>query len=344
MKNWEDDDSETYCASREDLVDAAAVADVVGIDIQAVNFARQYRERVFAQFLSEYRAGRTPNPDVLCNSEIKFNAFLDHALALGAERIATGHYAQLRAPRAASSWCGRSTPRKDQTYFLHRLDQRQLAPTLFPLGQLHEERGARDRPEQKLPNAREEGLHGHLLHRREARFATSWPAICRARRGRSKRPRAHRRPTSWAWPTTRSASGRASASAACAALRPARGSSPTRTRRATRSSWCRDMATRSCYARTLEAGAMHWIAGRPPASGSRLACKTRYRMADAPCRLDRLDDGSLARHLRRRAVGADAGPVSGRLRRRALPGWGSDPGARAGPAEPQDVAAAIAAG
>ena len=89
MKNWEDDDTDLHCTSREDLIDAAAVADVIGIELEAVNFAAEYRERVFAHFLREYRAGRTPNPDVLCNSEIKFRAFLDHALALGADRIAT---------------------------------------------------------------------------------------------------------------------------------------------------------------------------------------------------------------------------------------------------------------
>jgi len=136
MKNWEDDDTDDYCTSREDLVDAAAVADVIGIELDAVNFAAEYRERVFAHFLREYEAGRTPNPDVLCNSEIKFRAFLDHALTLGADHIATGHYAriapaaegvQLRKARDAS---------KDQSYFLHRLTQEQLAPALFPVGDL----------------------------------------------------------------------------------------------------------------------------------------------------------------------------------------------------------------
>ena len=96
MKNWEDDDTDEHCTTRADLVDAASVADVVGIELEAVNFAAEYRERVFAHFLTEYRAGRTPNPDVLCNSEIKFHAFLDHALALGADAIATGHYARVR--------------------------------------------------------------------------------------------------------------------------------------------------------------------------------------------------------------------------------------------------------
>src|SRR2546427_8870213 len=103
MKNWEDDDTDEYCTSRADLVDAAAVADVIGIDLEAVNFAGEYRSRVFAQFLREYKAGRTPNPDVLCNSEIKFRVFLDHALALGADAIATGHYARLRRAAAGET-------------------------------------------------------------------------------------------------------------------------------------------------------------------------------------------------------------------------------------------------
>ena len=96
MKNWEDDDDSEYCSSRQDFIDAASVADVIGIDIEAVNFAKEYKERVFADFLREYSAGRTPNPDVLCNAEIKFRAFLDYAMAMGAECIATGHYARVR--------------------------------------------------------------------------------------------------------------------------------------------------------------------------------------------------------------------------------------------------------
>ena len=96
MKNWEDDDDDEYCSSRQDFLDAASVADVIGIDLEHVNFAAEYKDRVFAEFLREHRAGRTPNPDVLCNAEIKFKAFLDHAMRLGAERIATGHYARVR--------------------------------------------------------------------------------------------------------------------------------------------------------------------------------------------------------------------------------------------------------
>ncbi len=96
MKNWEEDDDDEYCSSRQDFLDAASVADVIGIELEHVNFAAEYKDRVFAEFLREYRAGRTPNPDVLCNAEIKFKAFLDHAVRLGAEKIATGHYARVR--------------------------------------------------------------------------------------------------------------------------------------------------------------------------------------------------------------------------------------------------------
>src|SRR6476469_6430040 len=100
MKNWEDDDDDEYCSSRQDFLDAASVADVLGIEIEHVNFAVEYRDRVFAEFLRAYQAGRTPNPDVLCNAEIKFKALLGHAMRLGAERIATGHYARVRAGAA----------------------------------------------------------------------------------------------------------------------------------------------------------------------------------------------------------------------------------------------------
>ena len=141
MKNWEDDDNDAYCSTRQDWLDAVSVADVLGIDIEAVNFAAEYKDRVFAEFLREYQAGRTPNPDVLCNAEIKFKAFLDHALRLGADAIATGHYARVRrvdeAAGARFELLKAIDASKDQSYFLHRLNQAQLSKTLFPLGELH---------------------------------------------------------------------------------------------------------------------------------------------------------------------------------------------------------------
>ena len=143
MKNWEDDDDSAYCSTRQDWLDAASVADVIGIDIEAVNFAAEYRDRVFAEFLREYSAGRTPNPDVLCNAEIKFKAFLDYAMRMGAAWIATGHYARVRRVPDADAPDGLRhellrglDASKDQSYFLHRLSQAQLSRAMFPVGEL----------------------------------------------------------------------------------------------------------------------------------------------------------------------------------------------------------------
>jgi tRNA-uridine 2-sulfurtransferase len=152
MKNWEDDDDDEYCSTREDLIDAVSAAETIGIDIEAVNFAAEYRERVFSSFLAEYKAGRTPNPDVLCNAEIKFKAFLDHAMKLGAERIATGHYARVEEREGAFALLKGLDPSKDQSYFLHRLTQSQLARTLFPVGHLLKSDVRRIAREAGLPN------------------------------------------------------------------------------------------------------------------------------------------------------------------------------------------------
>ncbi|NIC41368.1 tRNA 2-thiouridine(34) synthase MnmA [Aquabacterium sp. A08] len=175
MKNWEDDDDSEYCSSRQDWLDAASVADVIGIDIEHVNFAAEYKDRVFAEFLREYQAGRTPNPDILCNAEIKFKAFLDHAMRLGAEKIATGHYArvrcighdgQVRDAATSSAADGRFEllkgldPLKDQSYFLHRLNQAQLAKTLFPVGELPKTEVRRIAAEIGLPNAKKKDSTG----------------------------------------------------------------------------------------------------------------------------------------------------------------------------------------
>jgi tRNA-specific 2-thiouridylase len=153
MKNWEDDDDDEYCSSRADLIDAVSVAERLGIEIEAVNFSAEYKERVFSEFLSEYQAGRTPNPDVLCNAEIKFRAFLDHALAMGADYIATGHYAQVREVEGLYQLLKAEDGTKDQSYFLYRLNQQQLAKTLFPLGGMYK-REVRD-------IAKREGLPNH---------------------------------------------------------------------------------------------------------------------------------------------------------------------------------------
>jgi tRNA-specific 2-thiouridylase len=170
MKNWEDDDRAAdasadgpgYCTSNIDFVDAAAVADVIGIEIEHVNFAAEYKDRVFAEFLREYQAGRTPNPDILCNAEIKFKSFLDHAMRLGAEKIATGHYARVRQnPQSGLHELLKGLdPSKDQSYFLHRLNQAQLSKTLFPVGELHKTQVRQIAEEIGLPNAKKKDSTG----------------------------------------------------------------------------------------------------------------------------------------------------------------------------------------
>ena len=136
MKNWEQDDDEDYCAAADDLKDAQQVCDKLGIKLHSVNFADQYWDRVFEHFLEEYSAGRTPNPDILCNKEIKFKAFLDYALQLGADFIATGHYVQRGEKNGEYFLLKGLDDNKDQSYFLYTLKQQQLKHSLFPVGDI----------------------------------------------------------------------------------------------------------------------------------------------------------------------------------------------------------------
>ena len=134
MKNWEQDDKNGYCAAAADLADAQAVCDQLGIKLHSVNFSDEYWDRVFQHVLTEYEKARTPNPDVLCNKEIKFNAFLNHALSLGADLIATGHYARVGQHNGRAALLKAKDRDKDQTYFLHAIDPKALDKTLFPIG------------------------------------------------------------------------------------------------------------------------------------------------------------------------------------------------------------------
>jgi tRNA-specific 2-thiouridylase len=135
MKNWDEDDEAGYCPAEQDLADARFVADRLDIELHTTSFSAEYWDRVFRHFLDEYQAGRTPSPDIICNREIKFRAFLDHALKLGADFIATGHYARIEKDPRIRLLAGIDTD-KDQTYFLHTLSQQQLGKSLFPLGDM----------------------------------------------------------------------------------------------------------------------------------------------------------------------------------------------------------------
>ncbi len=132
MKNWEDDDGSPYCSIKEDFMDAVFVADQLNIPLYEINFAKEYRERVFSYFLTELEEGRTPNPDILCNKEIKFKEFYDYAISNNYDYIATGHYAQTDKSKLLKAY----DSNKDQTYFLHAIDKKVLDKTLFPIGDI----------------------------------------------------------------------------------------------------------------------------------------------------------------------------------------------------------------
>ncbi len=310
MKNWEDDDDDEYCSTRQDLIDATSVADLIGIDIEAVNFAAQYRERVFAEFLREYSAGRTPNPDVLCNAEIKFKAFLDHAVQLGADVIATGHYARTRdaggeardagAPGASGTPHGGTTrmrellrgvdPTKDQSYFLHRLSQAQLARAMFPLGHLHKRQVREIAASIGLPNARKKDSTGICFIGERpfreflSRYLPARPGPVRAEDGRMVGEHV---------------------GLAFYTLGQRKGIGLGGTRGGSGEPWYvarKDIESNTLYvvqghdhrwlmSRTLRAQAAHWIAGSPPGQngGARaepLTAKTRYRQSDARCTIE----------------------------------------------------------
>ena len=157
MKNWDEDDGTEYCTAIEDLADAQAVADKLGIELKTVNFAAEYWDEVFEHFIEEYQAGRTPNPDILCNREIKFKAFLDYARTLGAEAIATSHYTSDGPNRAIAAWTGWQ---QDQSYFLHALSTAQVSSALFPVGELEKPEVRRIAEEQGFVTARKKDSTG----------------------------------------------------------------------------------------------------------------------------------------------------------------------------------------
>jgi tRNA-specific 2-thiouridylase len=282
MKNWEEDDDDEYCSARQDWIDAASAADVLGIDLEAVNFAAEYKDRVFAEFLREYSAGRTPNPDVLCNAEIKFKAFLDHAIKLGAEHIATGHYARVRERDGAFELLRGVDPNKDQSYFLHRLNQAQLARTLFPVGHLLKSQVREIARSIGLPNAAKRDSTGIC-------FIGERPFRAFLNRYLPMNPGPIRTPDG--------AEVGEHVGLAFYTIGQRKGIGIGGTRGGSGEAWFvarKDLRTNTLrvvqghdhpwlLADRLVALDAAWVLGRAPSAGRRLAAKTRYRQADAAC-------------------------------------------------------------
>ncbi len=297
MKNWEDDDDSEYCSTRQDWIDAASVADVIGVDIEAVNFASEYKDRVFADFLREYQAGRTPNPDVLCNAEIKFKAFLDHAMTLGADLIATGHYARVRERHSSFELLKAVDHTKDQSYFLHRLNQAQLSKTLFPLGEIPKTEVRQIAAKLALPNATKKDSTGICFIGERPfreflnRYLSYKPGPMMTDDGRQVGEHVG---LSFYTLGQRKGIG----VGGLKAYKKDDGSSD---------AWYvarKDVANNTLYivqghdhpwlqSATLQADTASWIAGHAPVS-STLAAKTRYRQADVACELTPQGDSDFA--------------------------------------------------
>jgi tRNA-uridine 2-sulfurtransferase len=293
MKNWEDDDDDEYCSSNQDFLDAASVADVIGIEIEHVNFAAEYKDRVFAEFLREYQAGRTPNPDVLCNAEIKFKAFLDHAMRLGAEKIATGHYARVREVKEGGGASRFQLLKgldgtKDQSYFLHRLNQAQLARTMFPIGELRKTEVRRIAQEIGLPNAKKKDSTGICFIGERPfreflnRYISKAPGPIKDERGRvlgqhqglSFYTLGQRQGLGIGGVKDKGAQRGAGEHAPWFVARKDMATNTLRVVQGHGHPWLQSSA--------LQADDVSWVAGHAPASGA-YAAKTRYRQADAAC-------------------------------------------------------------
>ena len=288
MKNWEDDDDDEYCSSKQDLIDAVSVADKLDIEIEAVNFSKEYKDRVFANFLSEYEAGRTPNPDILCNAEIKFKAFLDHAMAMGGDLIATGHYAQVREnPLQAGNYqlLKADDGSKDQSYFLHRLNQAQLSKTMFPLGQLLKREVREMARDAGLANAEKKDSTGICFIGERPfqeflqRYLPKNPGVMKTPEGKVVGQH-----DGLMYYT----------------LGQRQGLKIGGSRDSNGEPWfvaAKDMATNELIVVQvhdhplllndgLKAGQLHWISGEEPETNWVYAAKTRYRQPDAPCEID----------------------------------------------------------
>lgn len=294
MKNWEGDDQDDYCAAEEDLADARAVCEQIGMPIHGVNFSDQYWDRVFQYFLDEYRAGRTPNPDVLCNKEIKFRAFLDYAMAQGADYIATGHYARIDKQDDQYLLLKGKDNNKDQSYFLYMLTQEQLSHSLFPVGELPKSQVREIAEQHQLATyAKKDSTGICFIGERDfksflQRYLPAQPGIMQSPEGEQLGKH-----DGLMYYTLGQRQGLGIGGRQGSSNQP----------------WYvadKDLQNNILivvqghdhpllYSKTLTATLLHWVAGTAPALPLTCSAKTRYRQQDAECRIEQLDDANTCR-------------------------------------------------
>ena len=291
MKNWEQDDHEDYCAAAEDLADAQKVCDQLGITLHSVNFADQYWDRVFKLFLDEYSAGRTPNPDILCNKEIKFKAFLDYALQLGADYIATGHYARAEKRGDEYVMLKGLDDNKDQSYFLYTLGQYQLQHSLFPIGEIEKPQVRKMAEEAKLPTFAKKDSTG-ICFIGERKFKDFLQQFLPAQPGEIH--------------TTEGECIGQHHGLMYYTLGQRKGLGIGGVKGSNEEAWYslqKDLQNNVLivgqggnhpllFHSHLNASQMHWVSGHPPEINQPLKAKVRYRQPDQPCKIIQINDDS----------------------------------------------------
>lgn len=292
MKNWDEDDGSEYCTAKDDLADAQAVCDRLGIPLHTANFAAEYWNNVFEHFLAEYRAGRTPNPDILCNREIKFKVFLEYAELLGADKIATGHYVRQGIRDGRPRLLKGLDANKDQSYFLYAVPEAAIARTLFPLGELEKSEVRAIAERHGLATARKKDSTG-ICFIGERRFSDFLRRYLPAQPGAIETPQGDiiGEHMGLMYYTLGQRQGLGIGGLADYPEEP----------------WyvaAKDLERNVLiavqgkhhpllYSDSLATEAMEWIAGEAPAREGRFTAKTRYRQSDVPCHARLADDGGV---------------------------------------------------
>ncbi|MGM0833016.1 tRNA 2-thiouridine(34) synthase MnmA [Halomonas qinghailakensis] len=292
MKNWDEDDGTEYCTAKEDLADAEAVCEKLGIKLHTANFASEYWDNVFEHFLAEYKAGRTPNPDILCNREIKFKVFLDYAEMLGADKIATGHYVRQGVREGRPRLLKGVDSNKDQSYFLHAVPEAAIARTLFPVGELEKPVVRALAEQHDLITAKKKDSTG-ICFIGERRFRDFLQQYLPAQPGNIETPEGDviGKHMGLMYYTLGQRQGLGIGGLANYSEDP----------------WyvaAKDLERNVLIAvqgkhhpllftNALATEAMDWVAGEPPAAHGRYTAKTRYRQSDCPCEVHALPDGTV---------------------------------------------------
>ena len=290
MKNWEDDDSE-ICSSANDYNDALEVCEILGLPLHSVNFSNEYWDKVFAHFLEEYKAGRTPNPDVLCNREIKFKAFLDYALQLGVSKIATGHYANVEETSSGFQLSKGTDRNKDQSYFLYMLSNKPLSKSIFPIGKIQKQEVRKLAKKAGLPTAEKKDSTGicfvgeRNFRQFLERYLPEQPGDIISNEG--EKVGTHDGLMYYTIGQRKGlgiGGGHNKSNSPWYVIEKIMDKNILRV--------CQGQNHPLLYSNIISASQLHWISGAAPDEGKQLAAKIRYRQKDKTCKIEPVNDNS----------------------------------------------------